>query len=91
MDPAWLTLLLFGSLVLLLLLGLPIAFTLGGLALIFTLWLWGPGGLLMLASHAYGESMNFILVSAPLFIQEAFWGKEINPRRQSNPGPGSPP
>jgi len=68
MDPAWLTLLLFGSLVLLLLLGLPIAFTLGGLALIFTLWLWGPGGLLMLASHAYGESMNFILVSAPLFI-----------------------
>jgi len=68
MDPAWLTLLLFGSLVLLLLLGLPIAFTLGGLALIFTLWLWGPAGLLMLTSHAYGESMNFILVSAPLFI-----------------------
>lgn len=68
MDPGWLTLLLFGSLVFFLLLGLPIAFTLGGLALIFTLWLWGPSGLLMMASHAYGESMNFILVSAPLFI-----------------------
>ena len=68
MDPAWLTLLLFGSLVFFLLLGLPIAFTLGGLAMIFILWLWGPAGLLMMASHAYGESMNFILVSAPLFI-----------------------
>jgi tripartite ATP-independent transporter DctM subunit len=68
MDPAWLTLLLFGSLVFFLLLGLPIAFTLGGLAMIFTLCLWGPAGLLMMSSHAYGESMNFILVSAPLFI-----------------------
>ncbi len=68
MDPALLTLLLFGSLVALLLLGLPIVFTLGGLAILFTIWLWGPSGLLMIASHAYGESMSFILVSVPLFI-----------------------
>ncbi len=61
MDPALLTLLLFGSLVALLLLGLPIVFTLGGLAILFTIWLWGPSGLLMIASHAYGESMSFIL------------------------------
>ncbi|NWF54216.1 MAG: TRAP transporter large permease subunit [Syntrophaceae bacterium] len=68
MDPAWVTVFLFGSLVVFLLLGLPIAFTLGGLALLFTLFLWGPPGLLMMASHAYGESTNFILVSVPLFI-----------------------
>jgi tripartite ATP-independent transporter DctM subunit len=68
MDPAWVTVFLFGSLVVFLLLGLPIAFTLGGLALLFTLLLWGPSGLLMMASHAYGESTNFILVSVPLFI-----------------------
>lgn len=68
MDPAWVTVFLFGFLVVFLLLGLPIAFTLGGLALLFTLFLWGPPGLLMMASHAYGESTNFILVSVPLFI-----------------------
>ncbi len=68
MDPSFLTILLFSSLIVLLLLGLPIAFTLGGLAILFTLWLWGPAGLLMVASHAYGEGMNFILVSVPLFI-----------------------
>jgi tripartite ATP-independent transporter DctM subunit len=68
MDPAWVTVFLFSSLVVFLLLGLPIAFTLGGLALLFTFLLWGPSGLLMMVSHAYGESTNFILVSVPLFI-----------------------
>lgn len=68
MDPSLLTILLFGSLVVLLLLGLPIAFTLGGLAILFTYWLWGPAGLLMVASHAYGVGMDFILVSVPLFV-----------------------
>lgn len=68
MDPSLLTIFLFGSLVALLLLGLPIAFTLGGLAILFTFWLWGPAGLLMVASHAYGVGMDFILVSVPLFV-----------------------
>ncbi len=66
MDPSLLTIILFGSLVVLLLLALPIAFTLGGLAILFTLWLWGSAGLLMVASHAYGVGMDFILVSVPL-------------------------
>jgi len=62
------TALLFGLLVFFIVLGLPIAFTLAGLGIIFTLILWGPSGLLMIASHAYGEGTNFVLVAVPLFI-----------------------
>jgi tripartite ATP-independent transporter DctM subunit len=67
-DPGLLTILLFGSAILLLFLGLPIAFTLSGLAVVFVLLVWGPAGLLMVASVAYEKSTSFILVAAPLFI-----------------------
>lgn len=68
MDPLLYTVLLFGLLLVLLALGLPIAFALGGLAILFTLLIWGPSGLMMIVSHAYGEANNFILVAVPLFV-----------------------
>lgn len=68
MDPLLLTGLLFGLLIFVLMIGVPIAFGLGGLAIIFTLFLWGPSGLLMVVSRAYGEVNNFILLAVPMFI-----------------------
>lgn len=68
MEVGLLTVLIFGMLIVLLVLGLPIAFTLSGIAILFILILWGPSGLLMIASSAYGQSGSFVLVAAPLFI-----------------------
>jgi tripartite ATP-independent transporter DctM subunit len=55
-------------LIVLLMLGLPIAFTLSGIAIVFILLLWGPSGLLMIASSAYAQAGSFVLVAVPLFI-----------------------
>lgn len=68
MEPSLATALLFGSMIILLLLGLPIAFALGGIAVIFTLWMWGTPGLLMIISSTYGQGTSFVLVALPLFI-----------------------
>lgn len=68
MEVGLLTVLIFGMLIVLLVLGLPIAFTLSGIAIVFILILWGPSGLLMIASSAYGQAGSFVLVAAPLFI-----------------------
>ena len=62
------TLLLFGTLVLTLLLGLPLAFVLGGVGVIFTFFLWGPKGLYNIILNTYGNMTNFILVATPMFI-----------------------
>jgi len=62
------TLLLFGTLVLTLLLGLPLAFVLGGVGVIFTFFLWGPKGLYNVILSTYGNMTNFILVATPMFI-----------------------
>jgi len=59
---------LFGSLILLLTLGLPVAFSLGGLACIFALLFWGPVGFFSIVTTAYGETTSFVLVAIPLFI-----------------------
>ncbi len=68
MDPSTVTALIFVMLIVLLFIGLPIAFTLTGIAIVFVLLLWGTSGLYLLASAAYGESMSFVLVAVPLFI-----------------------
>jgi len=67
-EPWQMTALIFGSLIVLLLIGLPIAFVLGGIGVIFTLLIWGPQGLLMVSSMAYGKGTGFVLVAVPLFI-----------------------
>jgi len=68
MDPLVLTILLFALLIGLLIIGIPIAFALSFLAIAFTVYLWGPSGLLMISSRAYAEVGSFILVAIPLFI-----------------------
>ncbi|MGA6926826.1 MAG: TRAP transporter large permease subunit [Desulfosarcina sp.] len=56
------------ALLLLLSLGIPIAFTLCGVATLGIVFTWGPKGLLMLFNTAYGESTSFLLIAIPLFI-----------------------
>ena len=62
------TIILFGSLGVVLLTGLPLAFVLGGIAVIFTAWLWGIKSLYMIPSQTFGAMTNVILVAVPMFI-----------------------
>lgn len=59
---------MLASLVLLLFLGLPVAFSLGGLAMLFTFLLWGPQSLYVGASAVWGTGQDWLLVCVPLFI-----------------------
>jgi len=68
MDVAWLTLIVFGALVVLLLLGVPIAFAMLSIATVGIFFTWGPKGLLVLFNSAYGEGTSFILLAVPLFV-----------------------
>src|SRR2546430_2523123 len=65
---AWLSLLLFGSLGLLLMLGLPMAFCTGSLAVIF-LFVFGNGAILnMVPSRIFPFMTDYQLSAVPLFI-----------------------
>lgn len=67
-DIAWLSLLLFGSLGILLALGLPMAFCTGSLAVIF-LYVFGNGAILnMLPSRIFPFMTDYQLSAVPLFI-----------------------
>lgn len=68
LGPEWLTIILFGSLVLLLLLGLPLVFAIGGVATLFIIFLWGPHALPVLANRTYMAMDMFLLVAVPMFI-----------------------
>ena len=67
------TVVMFASLLILLLMGLPVAFTCGGLAVIFMLFSawqgWLPIGFLnMIAVRTYGLMYQYLLFAIPLFI-----------------------
>lgn len=47
---------------------MPVAFALGGIGVVFTLWLWGPQGLMVVPSQAFGSMRTLILIALPLFI-----------------------
>jgi tripartite ATP-independent transporter DctM subunit len=68
LGPEWLTLILFGSLIILLLAGLPLLFALGGVATLFIILLWGPHALPVLANRTYMAMDMFLLVAVPMFI-----------------------
>jgi tripartite ATP-independent transporter DctM subunit len=68
MNVAFITILFFGSMLILLATGLPLSFSLGGIAVVFAYFLWGPGSLLVVASTVYGYMTNFILVAIAMFI-----------------------
>jgi tripartite ATP-independent transporter DctM subunit len=62
------TLLLFGAIIILLCLGLPLAFVLGGVGAVGCYLLWGDKGLFLISSQAWGAMNKFTLLAIPLFI-----------------------
>ncbi len=67
-DIAWLTVLMFGSLLILLMAGLPLAFVTGGLACVF-LFVFGDAAMLnILPSRIFPLMTNYQLSAIPLFI-----------------------
>ena len=62
------TLLMFGSLMVLLLLGIPVAFATGALAVVFISLLWSPAALSVLAIRVFGQMYQYLLFAIPLFI-----------------------
>lgn len=65
----WLvSLMAFGGMAVMLILGVPIAFALAGVAIGGTLLTWGPQGLYMIPKTAYAEVTNYLIIAVPLFV-----------------------
>lgn len=62
------TLLLFGSFVLLMIAGVPLVFALGGSAVVGTYFLWGPNALYAIGIRTFSSSTSFVLLAIPMFI-----------------------
>jgi tripartite ATP-independent transporter DctM subunit len=62
------TLLMFGAVVLLLISGLPIGFATGGVAVLFTVFLWGPESLYVIANRSFSWMTNTSMVAIPMFV-----------------------
>ena len=62
------TIIMFGSLIIGLVLGLPLTFLLGGIAVVCTYFLWGPQAITMIVLRAFDWSTNFLVIAIPLFI-----------------------
>lgn len=71
-DPAVITILMFGLMFLLMALGLPICFVLGGCALFFGVIFWGPASLNVVILNASNLMSSSILVAVPLFVFMAY-------------------
>jgi tripartite ATP-independent transporter DctM subunit len=68
LSPIALTLVLFGSMFLLLMTGLPLTFVIGGIGTLAVFFLWGPEALYNVAARAFQSTMSFVLLAIPLFI-----------------------
>ncbi len=62
------TILMFGSLFILLGLGLPVAFSCGTVGIIFTAILQGPAAVNVVPTRVFGLMVNYLLAAIPLFI-----------------------
>lgn len=63
-----LTILMFGSLIILLALGLPVAFACGSVGVIFTAIVQSPEAVTLAATRTFGMMNNYLLAAIPLFI-----------------------
>ena len=68
MDPLLLTILIFGMLLFLLAIGVPLVFCFGMTAITFIALQWGMPALYQVAITAFGEWTSFLLLAAPLFV-----------------------
>jgi tripartite ATP-independent transporter DctM subunit len=67
-DIASLSVFMVVGMVLLLILGLPLAFSTGAIATITTLFMFGPDALQLVVARVYDMMGNYVLVAVPLFI-----------------------
>lgn len=68
MDIALTTILLFGGLLILLALGVPVVFALGGISVLITFLIGGPNDLYIVATTAYRQITDPGLITIPLFL-----------------------
>ncbi|NWF92457.1 MAG: TRAP transporter large permease subunit [Syntrophaceae bacterium] len=62
------TITMFGSMLILLMLGLPVAFSCGAVGIIFTAILQGPSAVNIVPTRIFGLMVNYLLDAIPLFI-----------------------
>jgi len=63
-----LTAILFGALIVLLIMGVPLVFALGGIAVVGTYFLWGGNALYMVGIRTLDGATSFVLLAVPMFI-----------------------
>lgn len=68
MSPEVILVFMFGGLLLLLLLGLPLAFLTGGIGSLVILFLFGPGFFISTITDMLGTSTNILYAAVPVFI-----------------------
>lgn len=68
MSVELITISLLGCVLLLLFLGLPVAFALGGTAMLFIILFWSPQAIYIVATCTHGVMDNFLFIAVPLFI-----------------------
>jgi tripartite ATP-independent transporter DctM subunit len=68
MSLAVASLLIFGSLVALLVLGVPFAFAAGAIAVVAALFAFGPDAMFLIASRTFDLSQGFTLIAVPMFV-----------------------
>jgi len=64
----WLTVILLGSLLLLLLMGLPVVFALGGIGTFFSIWFFGFNSTLGVYMNTWASFTSQVLLAIPLFL-----------------------
>jgi len=71
MSIEWISITLFGSMIFLMILGLPVAFSTGAVGVIFIALFQGPSALNLLPTRIFGIMTNYLLGAIPLFIAMA--------------------
>jgi tripartite ATP-independent transporter DctM subunit len=72
MDPALVTLIMFGGLILLLIIGVPLAWALSGISILMMIWKLSLRALLMYITTIFGAAWNEIFITIVLFIGMGF-------------------
>ena len=62
------TVILIVSMIVLIMLGVPVAFALGGMVVFFSLFWWGPASLYAIISTTYHNLYSFVMIAIPLFV-----------------------
>jgi len=68
MSIEWITVVIFGSMVLVLFLGLPVAFSTGFVGIVCTAFFQGPEAVNVVPTRIFGLMTNYLLDAIPLFI-----------------------